>query len=93
MPINDKYDIDTLLQACRYYIDKTKRRVSFEWALIRGVTDTYMVACDLGNLLKGLLCHVNLIPLNPTKEYEGGPSTREASQLFVDTLVSSFFSL
>jgi 23S rRNA (adenine2503-C2)-methyltransferase len=86
MPVNDKYPIEDLLDACVQYIEKTNRRISFEWALIRGVTDTPAAAHDLGELLKGMLCHVNLIPLNATKEYAGGPSTREAAAVFVSTL-------
>lgn len=54
MPVNDKYPIAELLDACRYYIDKTNRRISFEWALIRGVTDSVSSANELGELLKGI---------------------------------------
>lgn len=87
MPVNDKYPIESVLEACVHYINKTKRRISFEWALVSGVTDTYSVACDLGSMLKGMLCHVNLIPLNPTKEFKGEPSTRGTAEIFVKTLV------
>ncbi len=60
-----------LLQACRYYVDKTGRRISFEWALIAGQNDDVASARALGKRLKGLrgFCHVNLIPLNPTKGF------------------------
>merc|ERR1711968_245829 len=66
MPVNKRYPIDELLSACRYYVQKTNRRITFEWALIKGETDSEKTAHDLGKLLKGLLCHVNVIPLNPT---------------------------
>lgn len=87
MPVNDKYPIESVLDACQYYIEKTRRRISFEWALISGVTDTYTAACELGELLRGMLCHVNLIPLNPTNGYDGGPSSRGTAEIFVNTLV------
>lgn len=68
MPVNRNYPILQLLDACKYYIIKTKRRVTFEYALISGVNDTIECAQKLSRLLKGMLCHVNLIPLNPIKE-------------------------
>lgn len=88
MPVNDKHPIKEVLEACEYYISKTNRRVSFEWALINGVTDTREAAMELGSLLKGMLCHVNLIPLNPTLKFDGGPSNKEAADEFRRTLVS-----
>ena len=66
MPVNNRYPISELLDSCKYYISKTNRRISFEWALIRNETDTVDVAHELGRLLQGMLCHVNVIPLNPT---------------------------
>jgi 23S rRNA (adenine2503-C2)-methyltransferase len=74
LPVNRRYPIAEVLDAVRHYIERTKRRVTFEWALIRGENDTLEQAARLGKLLKGLLCHVNLIPLNPTGGYEGAPS-------------------
>lgn len=65
MPINNKYPIMQLLDTCRYYIMKTNRRITFEYALIDGVNDTSYHAQKLAELLQGILCHVNLIPLNP----------------------------
>jgi 23S rRNA (adenine2503-C2)-methyltransferase len=76
MPINGRFPIEELLDSCRYYISKTNRRISFEWALIRGETDTPGSARELGRLLKGMLCHVNVIPLNPTKGYDGRPTSK-----------------
>lgn len=76
MPINKKYPIAELLDACRVYINKTHRRVTFEWALIAGDTDTPETAHKLGQLLRHMLCHVNVIPLNPTNGFEGKPTSR-----------------
>lgn len=67
MPINKKYNIEELIKACDYYIDKTNKRITFEYALIRGVNDSADDAEALGNLLKNMLCHINLIPVNPVK--------------------------
>lgn len=68
MPINRKYPIDLLLDACRKYIKKTSRRISFEYAMIKGVNDAPAHAVQLAEKLYGMLCHVNLIPVNPVKE-------------------------
>lgn len=64
MPINNAYSIEELMKACRYYIDKTNKRISFEYALAKGQNDSKEDANALINLLKGMLCHVNLIPIN-----------------------------
>lgn len=82
MPVNKRYPIPELLDACRYYVQKTNRRISFEWALIRNETDTVQTARDLGMLLRGIHCHVNVIPLNPTALY-GGKPTSKVRQLFL----------
>lgn len=71
LPINKRYPIAELMDACRYYIDQTGRRLTFEWALIQGVNDTPQVVQELAGLLKGMLCHVNVIPLNPTRKFAG----------------------
>ncbi len=68
MPVNKKYTIGELLKACRYYIKKTGRRISFEYAVIHGVNDSADDADALVKLLKGMNCHVNLIPVNQIKE-------------------------
>jgi 23S rRNA (adenine2503-C2)-methyltransferase len=65
MPINLRFPIAELISACREYIAITNRRLSFEYTLIQGVNDTPAVARELGKLLEGMLCHVNLIPMNP----------------------------
>ena len=68
MPVNRRWPIDTLLQACRDYTDATSRRISFEYALISGVNDSDACAEELAKRLHGMLCHVNLIPVNSVKE-------------------------
>jgi 23S rRNA (adenine2503-C2)-methyltransferase len=86
LPVNKRWNLAELLDACRYYIEKAGRRVTFEWALIRGENDTPEQAHALGALLQGMLCHVNLIPLNPTSGYKGGPSAAAAVEAFIATL-------
>ena len=73
MPINRRYPISTLLDACGRYVEITDRRIFFEYVLLKGQNDTVQHARKLGNLLKGMMCHVNLIPVNPT---EDGPYQR-----------------
>ena len=68
MPIANKYSIKEVLDACRYYFDTTKRRVSFEYGLVAGVNDTKEEALKLSRLIKNMQAHVNLIPINPIKE-------------------------
>lgn len=82
IPINHKYPIAILMEACRYYIEKTNRRLTFEWALIEAQNDTLEQAAQLGKLIQGMLCHVNLIPLNPTQNYAGRPSSHERVAAF-----------
>lgn len=86
MPVNRKYPIKVVIDACRYYVEKTGRRITFEWALIRDINDTPETARELAELLKGLLCHVNVIPLNPTQKYSGQASTRERAKAFSELL-------
>jgi 23S rRNA (adenine2503-C2)-methyltransferase len=86
MPINRKYPIADLIDACREFVNQTRRRVTFEWALIQGENDSEEEAKRLAKLLRGLLCHVNVIPLNPTTGYEGMPSDPERVRRFVKTL-------
>ena len=68
MPVNRKYDLSSLMEACRYYIDKTGRRVTFEYAVIDNVNSSAADADKLAHLLRGMNCHVNLIPVNKVKE-------------------------
>ncbi len=86
MPVNKRYKIDDVIAACKYYVEKTHRRVTFEWALINGINDTPEVARKLAARLKGLLCHVNAIPLNPTAGYNGQATDRQRANLFKETL-------
>ena len=78
MPVNRRWAIDELMDACHYYVEQTNRRITFEWAAIAGENDTADEAHRLGRLLSGLLCHVNIIPLNLTGRYGGAPA-QEAS--------------
>jgi 23S rRNA (adenine2503-C2)-methyltransferase len=82
LPINQRYPLEVLLPACRAYTEITRRRISFEWAMIEGVNDMPEQARALAQLIKGMLCHVNLIPLNPTHGYDGAASTRERIAAF-----------
>ena len=68
MKVNKKWNIAELLKACRDYQKVTGRRISFEYAMIKGVNDTNECAMELAKILKGIMCHVNLIPVNPVKE-------------------------
>jgi 23S rRNA (adenine2503-C2)-methyltransferase len=70
MPINDRYPLEDLLESCRYYIEKTGRRISFEYSLVKGVNDSPKDARELAKLLSGILCHVNLIPINQVEGLE-----------------------
>ena len=68
MPVARKYGMDDVLDACRYYIEKTGRRVIFEYALVHGVNADPAQAVELAGRLRGMQCHVNLIPLNSVPE-------------------------
>lgn len=86
LPVNKRWPLAKLMEACRTYIEKTGRRISFEWTAIQGENDTLEQAQALGKLLKGMLCHVNIIPLNPTGGFELGPSASERIERFIDVL-------
>ena len=68
MPINNRYNIDQVINACKQYIEITNRRITFEYAMVNGVNDSIDNAKELCDLLKGMLCHVNLIPVNKIKD-------------------------
>jgi len=88
MPIAKTYPIQELIEACRYYIKQTNRRITFEYALVRGINDTIKDAEALAKLLKGMLCHVNLIPVNPG----GGnytPTLRREAETFTAILMKN----
>lgn len=86
MPVNRKWPLAELIAAVRDYQQATRRRVTFEWALIAGQNDSEAQARELAHLLRGLICHVNLIPLNPTQGYEGTPTDPEQAARFVAVL-------
>lgn len=89
MPINNKFNLPRLMQACKYYTDKTNRRITFEYGLIQGVNDTHERAKELANLIKDMLCHVNLIPINLVKERNYKPS-KESSIYEFKKILESF---
>jgi 23S rRNA (adenine2503-C2)-methyltransferase len=88
LPVNRKYPLQTLMAACKDYVTQTHRRITFEWALIRDVNDTPEQARLLAEQLQVLkldgaaLCHVNIIPLNPTQRYPGQATTRQRAETF-----------
>lgn len=82
MPINKKYPISSLMDACRSYTKTTGRRISFEYTLIKGVNDSKEHAEKLCSLLKGMLCHVNLIPVNSIKDSEYEKSEKQSIEAF-----------
>lgn len=86
MPIANKYSIEEILDACRYYFARTGRRITFEYSLVMGVNDTKEDAEQLGTLLKNLNCHVNLIPVNPIKERDFRQSKAAQIQAFKNRL-------
>lgn len=82
MPIANKYSIAEVLEACRYYFEKTGRRVTFEYSLVAGENDSKQDARQLSDLLKGMSCHVNLIPVNPIKERDFKRADEKSIQKF-----------
>ena len=86
VPPSRRYPVDDLLASIRRYIAKTNRRVTFEYALMRGINDSPALAEDLSDKLKGMLCHVNLIPLNPIPNSPYQPTSDRDTQRFADIL-------
>jgi 23S rRNA (adenine2503-C2)-methyltransferase len=82
VPTAKRWPLDELMEACRYYIQKTGRNIFFEWTLIEGKNDSVENAHEVGRLLSGLGSQVNLIPLNPTSGYNGAPTRTEAAKRF-----------
>ncbi len=76
MPVNKKYPIKELIEACREYAQITNRQITFEYILIQGLTCTEKAAQSLGKLLKGIICKMNLIPYNPVVEFNHKPPTK-----------------
>lgn len=86
IPISEKYPIEELMEACRAYINHTGRRVTFEWALIHQINDTIEQAEKLSRLLKGMNCHVNVIPLNTTTDFDGKKALPRQVDAFTSVL-------
>ena len=86
MPVNRRWNVEELLDACRRYFARTGRRISFEYAMIRGVNDTPEAAALLLKRLRGMQAHVNLIPLNHVDESPLEPSTKETVAAFQQAL-------
>ncbi|NLJ74694.1 MAG: 23S rRNA (adenine(2503)-C(2))-methyltransferase RlmN [Firmicutes bacterium] len=91
MPINKKYPIEQLIDACSYYVEQTGRRISFEYALIDGFNDSTEDALQLRDLLSDLLCHVNLIPINPVNHLRRSKS--QVIQTFAQVLEDAHISV
>lgn len=89
VPINRRYPIGPLLEACRDYVRVTRRRLTLEWALIQQVNDGLDQARALAELVRGMLCHVNLIPLNPTRGFPGSGSDLGRAEKFAAVLRSN----
>ena len=88
MPVNKIYKTDELLKACKHYADTTSRRISFEYAMIKGINDSDECAYELADRLKNILCHVNLIPVNNVRETNYIKSSVERQKKFIDILSS-----
>ncbi|MBQ7935141.1 MAG: 23S rRNA (adenine(2503)-C(2))-methyltransferase RlmN [Clostridia bacterium] len=88
MPVNRKYKLKELLEACRQYQRVTGRRISFEYAVINGVNDRKEDAERLSHLLKGLLCHINLIPVNPIEAGTYSPPSKKNIMVFQNQLIN-----
>jgi 23S rRNA (adenine2503-C2)-methyltransferase len=86
MPVAYKYELKDVLDACRYYFDRTGRRITFEYSLVGGVNDTREDAQRLAELVEGINCHVNLIPVNPIKERSYVQSDRNVILAFKNKL-------
>lgn len=86
MPIANKYEIHELIEACKEYFALTGRRITFEYSLVKGVNDRTSDAAQLAELIRGLNCHVNLIPVNPIEEGEYVPPDRQAVEAFQEHL-------
>ncbi|MGN0271456.1 MAG: 23S rRNA (adenine(2503)-C(2))-methyltransferase RlmN [Lachnospiraceae bacterium] len=86
MPVANKYEISEVLDACRYYFEQTGRRITFEYSLVGGVNDTEEDAKELSGLIRGMNCHVNLIPVNPVKERDYVQSNQQVILNFKNKL-------
>ncbi|HBN55872.1 MAG TPA: 23S rRNA (adenine(2503)-C(2))-methyltransferase RlmN, partial [Lachnospiraceae bacterium] len=89
MPIANKYSLEEVMDACRYYFEQTKRRITFEYSLVGGVNDSREDAEKLIRLIRPMNCHVNLIPVNPVKERAYVQSKRDMIMNFKNALEKS----
>jgi len=92
MPVNQRWPLPELLEACRDYTEKTNRIITFEYTLVRGVNDQPEHARELANLLRGWKCRVNLIPLSPVEEFDGEAPDERACEAFRNALESARIS-
>jgi 23S rRNA (adenine2503-C2)-methyltransferase len=86
MPIESKYKFGELISACKEYTEKTRRRITFEYALIDGLNDSVDNAEQLAQILRNMLCHVNIIPLNHVKEFSFKSSSDKKTKMFLNSL-------
>jgi len=86
MPVNSKYPLAQLIEACRKYFEKTGRIITFEYTMIKGMNDSAAHARSLVKLMSGLPARVNLIPLSPVEEFEGQASSPEKAEVFMEIL-------
>ena len=86
MPINKVYPLNDLISSVKNYVDKTNRRVTFEYVMLKGINDTLECALELSKLLKGINCYVNLIPYNETENIEYERSNMFQIMKFYDIL-------
>ena len=93
MPVNKKWPLEVLIPACKAYTQKTSRRISFEYALVAGQNDSPACARELASLLRGMLCHINLIPVNEVKETGCKQSSPEQVKQFSDILSGKGFAV
>jgi 23S rRNA (adenine2503-C2)-methyltransferase len=89
MPVANRWTVDEIIKACRYYVNKTGRRVTFEYALIEGVNSDKKQAYELVRLLKGLLCHVNLIPVNSIRQTAYSKPNPETVKTFQNIITNA----
>ena len=93
MPVAEKWSISEILEACRHYIQKTGRRVIFEYALAEGINAGESEALELAELLRGMQCHVNLIPLNEVKERNMRGVSEDTVKRFMQVLEKHHISV
>jgi 23S rRNA (adenine2503-C2)-methyltransferase len=89
VPVGRRWGLEELMAACHHYVERTARKIFFEWTLIAGENDSVLHAEQLASVLKGLKAHVNLIPLNPTSGFAGEATKTAAVHLFQATLTKA----